>query len=77
MHGAGTCGAVIRQVSAVTRHCGAARTGCRGMTAQAATPAVAASTRMSATAASSSTRVAATATAASTRVAAARAAHGA
>jgi hypothetical protein len=67
MHGVRTCGAMIRQSGAVTPQCGTPRTGCRGVTAQAATPAVAASasTRMSATAAATgvSTATAATATA--------------
>jgi hypothetical protein len=42
VHGARMGGTVIGQSGAVTRHCCAARTGCRSVTAQAATPGVAA-----------------------------------
>ena len=53
VHGVRTCGAMICQSGAVTRQCGAARAGCRSMTAQAATRAVATTTapRVSAAAA--------------------------
>jgi hypothetical protein len=61
MHAVRTRGAMIRQSGSVTRQRGAARAGCRSMTAQAATRAVAAPTapRVSATA---TTGVSATAT---------------
>jgi hypothetical protein len=60
MHGVRTCGAMIRQSGAVTPHCGTPRTGCRGVTAQAATPAVAAAAaRVSAPAAATTTGVSA------------------
>jgi hypothetical protein len=72
MHGAGTSGAVICQSGAVTRLCGAARTGCRGVTPEAATPAVAAATGMSAAARTAAASTAASAAAASARVAATR-----
>jgi len=62
MHGVRTCGAMIRQGGAVTPQCGTPRTGCRGVTAQAAAPAVAASTRMSAAATGVSTAAATTTT---------------
>jgi hypothetical protein len=62
MHAVRTRGAMIRQSGSVTRQRGAARAGCRSMTAQAATRAVAAPTapRVSATA---TTGVSATTTA--------------
>jgi hypothetical protein len=65
MHGVHTCGAMIRQSGAVTPQCGAPRTGSCGVTAQAATRAVAtfASAHMSA-AATTTARVAAATTAA-------------
>jgi hypothetical protein len=68
MHAVRACSTVIRQSGAVALHRSAARTGCRGVTAQSATRAVATTTaaRVSATA---TARVAATATAAA-RVAA-------
>jgi hypothetical protein len=61
MHGVRTCGAMIRQSGGVTRQCGAPRAGCRSMTAQAATRAVATAPRVSA--ATTTARVSATPTA--------------
>jgi hypothetical protein len=64
MHGVRTCGAMIRQSGGVTRQCGAARAGCRSMTAQAATRAVATATAPRVSAAPTTTaRVSATPTA--------------
>jgi hypothetical protein len=70
VYGADTRCAMIRQSGAVTRQCGAARTGCCGVTAQAATRAVATTT--------TTARVATSASASATtpRVAAAPAARG-
>jgi hypothetical protein len=72
MHAVRACSAMIRQSGAVALHRSAARTGCRGVTAQSATRAVATTAaRVSATAAAAAAaRVSATAAAATTRVAA-------
>jgi hypothetical protein len=58
MHAVRTCSAMIRQSGAVALHGSAARTGCRSVTAQSATRAVATTT--------TAARVSATATAAAT-----------
>jgi hypothetical protein len=63
MHGVRTCGAMIRQSGGVTRQCGAPRAGCRSMTAQAATRAVATTTAPRVSAATTTARVSATPTA--------------
>jgi len=61
MRGVLTCGAMIRQNGAVIPQCGAARTGCCGVTAQAPTRAVATSASTHMSAATATTRVAASA----------------
>jgi hypothetical protein len=76
MHAVRACSAMIRQSGAVALHRSAARTGCRGVTAQSATRAVAttaarvSATAAAAAAAAAAARVSATAAAATTRVAA-------
>jgi hypothetical protein len=76
VYGADTRCAMIRQSGAVTRQCGAARTGCCGVTAQAATRAVTTSASTHMSAATTTARVAASASASTPRVAATPAARG-